>query len=523
MLHHRQDKTFSGPIAIWQWGLVLLAAGMLLLAGCSGRGMGDRAAGESGSALADSLGLDQFLMLSPSDQAWRQNEAERWRQEADGASHLSGIARALERAVGLDPADPRIWLDLAEVRRGQGDYLGTSEALTSAAAAVRAMPGDVSAEDKREVQRRTATLRAWLHYDRAEYREALRWARAGEQASPGDIHIRRIRGLIEGSLGHRSQAREMAAAILRNQPGDSDAQWLLAVVERAEGRYREAFNYISPLRPDHEYSSQCYRDKGEIAEFLGEWAYARRWYAESAYALPFNDVQTLSNFDHPRLDPGNPGSDLPIWLARGRNFVAGSLSSYAALALARFNAAPEGEDREFWAGQVVDVTGILLRKEMHRGWTLRARGLVFGEKGMHNRALKDLTQAKSLLGGQPIQDGLIEAMIGHLHLVKEDQKSALPFLLEAVEMDESNARAWSDLGLCHIMAGDRGLAEEALTRAVTLEPTLATAWYNRGLMHLHAGHLDLARSDLEEAARLAPGNPEIAKLLQQVNLRKRSQ
>jgi tetratricopeptide (TPR) repeat protein len=431
-----------------------------------------------------------------------------------GCSPVSTSSRS-----ATDPTDPATWLDRAEVQNRQGDYLGTVHALENAAAAVRSLPENYSAADKREAQRRTALLRAWLHYDRAEYREAMRWVRAGDTASPGDIQIRRIQGLVAGSLGNRSQAHEVAGDMLRNDRSDPDADWVLAVLDRAQGRYREAFNFIASLRPDHERSAACFRDKGLIAEHLQEWAYARRWYAEAASSQPGN--ATLLRLDHPRLDPSPSDSDQPIWLANDRYFVTGSLSAYAALALNRFDQTLDPVIREFWAGQVVDAAGILLRLDMDRAWSLRARGLVFGDKEMTKRALKDLRRAKDLLSGQPRQDGRIEAMIGHLHLVQEESEEALGLLREAVDLNPENATAWSDLGLCHIMDGQRDLAAHALTRALELNPELATAWYNRGLMHLHAGDLDQAETDLEEAARLTPDNTDVARLLQQVHLRRR--
>nr|MEE4268170.1 tetratricopeptide repeat protein [Candidatus Krumholzibacteria bacterium] len=461
----KSDRDGNSPTASWQWGFVFLVGMVVLIA-------------------------------------------------------LSGCTPARTITGGsADPTNPANWLDQAEARQRQGDYLGTVGALENAAAAIRSLPENVPSEEKREAQRRTALLRAWLHYDRAEYREAMRWVRAGDTASPGDIQIRRIKGLVAGSLGNRSQAHEVAGDMIRTDRSDPDADWVLAVLDRAQGRYREAFNFIASLRPDHERSAACFRDKGLIAEHLQEWAYARRWYAEAASSQPGN--ATLLRLDHPRLEPGPADSDQPIWLADDRYFVTGSLSAYAALALNRFDQSSDPVIHEFWAGQVVDAAGILLRMDMDRAWSLRARGLVFGDKEMTRRALKDLRKAKNLLGGQPRQDGRIEAMIGHLHLVQEQPEEALGPLREAVDLNPENATAWSDLGLCHIMDGQRDLAADALTRALELDPLLATAWYNRGLMNLHAGDLDQAESDLEEAARLTPDNTDVARLLQQVHLRRR--
>ncbi len=92
---------------------------------------------------------------------------------------------------------------------------------------------------------------------------------------------------------------------------------------------------------------------------------------------------------------------------------------------------------------------------------------------------------------------------------------------KALEIDSDNGQAWGDLGLCLVKTGDRQGAIAALTRAVQLTPNSPTVWYNRGLMYLHAKNYDLAEADLVEAARLAPGNREVGRLLQQIQARKR--
>lgn len=523
-----RDLSKLSPTVVKRWGFVLLTlfSGLLFLlqiAGCApDKGFpGAFPLTTDFTAGQDSLGLDEFLALPRTEREQRRRLADQWLARANGVDRADAEIRALSTAAGLAPDNPDTWLRLANRWRWIGDYVRTSASLDSAAAAVRKFGPEVSPDIIRDAQRRTALTRAWLHYDRAEYHEAQRWVRAGEQFSPGDIWIRQIKGLVEAALGRRSQAHQAAGDILRNDAADPDADWVLAILDRAQGRYREAFRFIAPLRPDHEHSAECFRDKAEIAEQLGEWSYARRWYIESAHALPFNDLSCLTEINYTRLEPGPENSRMPFWLAFDRYYTTGSLSAYTAFALHRFDTAVAAEDKEFWAGQVVNAAGILLRKDMHPAWSLRARGLVFAEKGLGGRGLKDLERAAELLAGQGKRDAGIEAGIGRLLLLAEDQDQALPHLRAAVALDAGLARAWSDLGLCLIMTGESDLAEEALGRAITLEPELAAAWYNRGLLNLHAGNLVQAESDLNEAARLAPGNQEITKLLQQVRLRRR--
>ncbi len=201
--------------------------------------------------------------------------------------------------------------------------------------------------------------------------------------------------------------------------------------------------------------------------------------------------------------------------------MTGSLSSYLAYALARFETAQSVADRDEWGGLVVNAAGICLRLEMEEAHARRARGLVFAGTGRNDRALNDLRAALRELGAGDVMAPRLEAEIGHLLLVSEDHATAMPHLRRALAADATVAQVWSDLGLALIMAGDRSAADEALTRAIALDETLAAAWYNRGLMHLHADNLDQAEADLGHAATLAPDNPDVANLLQQVLLEKR--
>ena len=149
-----------------------------------------------------------------------------------------------------------------------------------------------------------------------------------------------------------------------------------------------------------------------------------------------------------------------------------------------------------------------------------ARGIVFGRTGKEDRGLDDLRRASRQLRELGLEDGRVEAEIGHLLLVKQEQSRALSKLRRAVELETDYAAAWSDLGLAMIMTGDSEGADKALTRAIELDPTSVTAWYNRGLMNLHAGDLDRAEADLNRAAELAPDNQDVARLLQQVSRRR---
>ena len=513
-------------------GAVPLLAGALLaagLTGCAGTVPPvPSGQGKAGSAApADSLGLEEFLALAPEVRQERRDQAGIWMARSHRERSPEGRVAALTRAAGLAPDDPDIWLQLARRWRWVGDHLMTGACLDNAAAAVRALGRSSSdlagrtGDYRREAALSTGILRAWLHYDRAEYHEGLKWARAAAQLEPGNALTWQVQGLLEASLGHRSQAQEIAGDFRRAKGFDTNIAWILATLERSWGRYRESFNYFLNLRPNEDHAAECWRDMGLAAERVGEWSYARRWYRESAAALPMEDTSGLVEIEHDRLDFRLQAQQQPVWMAGGIHYVTGSRSAYTAYALERFEQATDTRARDTWGGLVVNAAGICLRMDQDKPWALRARGIVFARTGKAARGLEDLKRAAEGLAELGLADGRVEAEIGHLLLLDKRQASAILHLRRAVELEPDNAGAWSDLGLALIMTDDREGAERALTRSLTLDPLSATAWYNRGLMNMHRGDFAQAEADLIRAAELAPENQDVARLLQQVARRQR--
>ena len=508
-----------------RWGFFLaVLPGVLVSAGCAGRAPISCQGPFTMvyDAAEDSLGLEPFQALTASQQASRRQQARRYLREAGGSGRADHRITALTNAAGLTPDDPDIWLRLAGVWRWLGDYIHTDICLDNAATAVRSLDsGSALLAERGAGYRETAALqtalqRAWLHYDRAEWREGLPWARAALQVEHGNRSALRIRGLLEAILGTRGMAHEIAGDLRRKDVFSTDIAWIMSNLETAEGRLREAFNYCIDLRPDTQQASECYRDMGRTAERLGEWGYARKWYRESAAALPFRGISCLTELMSPRISEAGGRDPLPFWIAFDRYYVTGSLSAYLAYAYGRFEAAENAAERETWGGLVVNAAGICLRLEMERPDARRARGMVYAGTGHTDRALEDLQTAAEEFAAVGRPDPTLEAEIGRLLLRQEDHRGAISHLGRALEIQPDAARSWSDMGLSLILAGDTEGAEKALSRAIELDPGLVTAWYNRGLMHLHAGEMDAAEADLKEAARLAPDNTDVGRLLQQV-------
>ena len=111
----------------------------------------------------------------------------------------------------------------------------------------------------------------------------------------------------------------------------------------------------------------------------------------------------------------------------------------------------------------------------------------------------------------------MEAEIGHLLLIKEQQEKAIGNLRRAVELDAEHAAAWRDLGLALIMAGDPAEAEKALGQVPGTRSFVGDGLVQpRTSAHARRAIWSRRRPDLIKAAELAPENQDVARLLQQV-------
>jgi len=462
------------------------------------------------------LSLQSFASLPDPEQARRRARGADLLAQSRGASRTRARLELLGTAVVEDPGLAGAWLDLASLLRWVGEDARTDIALVRAAEAIASPNGPVGIDKLQALNRRLSLLRAWYHYDRGEWRLGYRWAKTFYDQEPGDDAARVITGLLEARLGNAGKAWAIANDIRRTDSFATEPDWINACVETARGLDRAALSFVLGLRPRGEFQTECWNDMALIAERLGEWSFAERWYREARASLPLNDPESLGQIDHARLGPGPRSSAMPVWLGLQGAYVTGSLSSYTAMARERFRAAASGPDRDKWAGETVNAAGICLRLGLDELGARKARGLVFAATDNRNLALSDLRRAaqESRELGRP--DAEVEAALGHQLILAEDFPAALSHLQDAVALDPAQARTWSDLGLVQVTLGDQEAADRALSRAIELDPTLAVAWFNRGLMAMHQGDRERAEADLTEAARLAPDNSDIARLLEKL-------
>ena len=519
-----------GPRGGRWWASLLLGAGLLVLAACSPRVpvTVDYPAAVRYAADADSLGLDAFLSLPASLQADRRSQAERWRQIARTAVAPARELQALRTVVGLDPTDGGAWLQLARRTRWFGDYQQVEDALAGCRATLPHASGR-----RRELAGGAALCEAWLRYDRGEWRRGLAWADTAAAHAADDDAVQLVRALHLAGLGRNRRAEDVAFRFARR---DHRAHWIYAVSfwrrggpQTAHGIFTGTGTEIASgtadfvkgaMRPTTVRAAEAYRDFGTVEELMENWWLAEQQYEYSAGFVAGADHPSVVRVDHAPLGHPHANRAMPVWLAFDRYHVTGSLSAYCALAFERFEAATDPVTTEFWAAAVVDAAGTLVRLDVDRAWARRARGLVLAEvPAQHAQARADLEAANRWFEARRAPDLRTLTTLGRLYLLADRPARARPVLERASEVAPEDARVWASLGLSYIHVGETEPALAALRRALELDPDLAVAWYNRGLLRYHLEDLPGAVSDLERAHELAPGDPDIAQLLEQLRRR----
>lgn len=521
-----RSATIVRPLRrLWRPSSIVCIA--LLLAACQPRVLGriDYPGDVRYAAAADSLSLADWLDLDDASRRARRREAAVWLDRSRDAASLDRVLQALHTAVGLDPAAAEAWLQLARLRRWYGDYQQTEDALAAGRAALPHQGGD-----RRGLAAEMALCEAWLRYDRGDWRRGLEAVGTAADRGADDESVDLLRALHLAGQGRDARARDLA---LRFAVRDHHAHWVYAVsywrrggVQAAHGIFTGTASDVAAgaadfvkgrMRPRGVGAAESYRDFGMVEELIGNWWLARRNYQLAAGALPWRDENVLRRVDHPILARERDAPDMPVWLAFDRYYVTGSLSAFTALAMARYLSADHPAARESWAAAVLDAAGICVRLDIDAAWARRNRGLVLADfAGRQAQARQDLEAAQRWFESRRIEDLQTLTGLARVHLALSRPDRAEPLLERALRLAPGRARLWSDLGLARLHLDAPSEALSALTRALQLDATLAAAWYNRGLLRYRLDDLDGAVADLEEAYALAPDDPMIVKLLEQL-------
>ncbi len=492
---------------------LILSVAVLLLVGCGGRQAVPVPYDTVwvSRAASDSLGLEAFRRLPSPTAAARRERARACLVRADRARGVAPRVRQLCTAAGLTPDDPVIWFRLAEDTFGLGDTRRALDYLDRAEAAILVR----DAEDRRDLRRRLAQARAWLHRHRGRWAEAHAWADSAARYAPEERETKMLQGLTRANHGDLRGAFNIAREIERLHFFRFEWRWIRGMAELARGSVDNAYHWLRDARPDGPWSARFYRDLAQVCEQVGNLGEARRFHGYSLAALDLEPGLCGEPVEVaiPRAEGG--ADRVPIWWSLGRLSVAGSRLGAALAAVDSFRVERPPAGRGIWADTAQDLLSDCIRHGLDELRCRRERGLLYAEMGFAELALADLRRVVADLESRDEIEPEIFALYGHLLNGDRKYQQALSYLQKAVDVRPDLARAWSALGFNLLMTAQGAAGETALERALALDPDLPEAWYNLGLSHYYAHRWGDAAAALERALELAPDNPDILPLLQQ--------
>jgi lipoprotein NlpI len=128
------------------------------------------------------------------------------------------------------------------------------------------------------------------------------------------------------------------------------------------------------------------------------------------------------------------------------------------------------------------------------------RGNAFDDKGDHERAIADYSEAILLNPKNPIAHD----DRGDAYQAKGDNDRAIADYSKAITNDPKKPAYYLDRGFPYQAKGDNERAIADYNEAIRLDPKSMRGYFNRGLAELYAGALPKALVDLNQASALDP-------------------
>jgi Tfp pilus assembly protein PilF len=138
--------------------------------------------------------------------------------------NLAAAGRAYDKALGLMPNDPSLWVEIGRLRYAGGEHV---LALDAARRALDIDPADV----------RALEFQAQLVRDRYGLVAALPWFERALIHGPDDVRVLVGYAATLGELGRASEAVTVTRKVLQLKPGNAQAFYLQAVLAARAGDY----------------------------------------------------------------------------------------------------------------------------------------------------------------------------------------------------------------------------------------------------------------------------------------------
>ena len=128
------------------------------------------------------------------------------------------------------------------------------------------------------------------------------------------------------------------------------------------------------------------------------------------------------------------------------------------------------------------------------------RGIDYGERGEHDLAIKDFTEAIELKPDYAFAYN----NRGAVYRDKGEHDQAIEDCSKAIQLKPDYAEPYSNRGAAYRNKGNYERAIKDYNMAIKLKPDFVQAYYNRGLAYHEKGELDIAIKDYNKAIMLNP-------------------
>lgn len=153
----------------------------------------------------------------------------------------------------------------------------------------------------------------------------------------------------------------------------------------------------------------------------------------------------------------------------------------------------------------------LLRITPHDPRARYNRGLAKAAQAAYREAIVDYGEALRQASPQDRQTlAQIYTDRGLAELLVDDQRGAIADLTQAIQLDNSNARAYLNRACAYHRDGNLAAALNDFDQAIAIQPTYAEAYFGRAMVRQQRGEGGSAIADLRESVRYFGEHPELA-------------
>jgi tetratricopeptide (TPR) repeat protein len=447
---------------------------------------------------------------------------------ADGRSTVNDLDRMmpiLHRTVQVDPTCTEAWSRMGNFLTQYGDWSRADAAFESA---WQAWPHDRRLENRSQAARSISHSHAWLCRDTARWEQGLALLERGDgmSAARTDDHDLLLRGLLLAGAGRFQEA----VAVAKSMPplryprygygmtaGSHGNNWIEAMAWFAAGEpafARKALGEIYTNRAVQQ-ATRYWNDVALILDHVGSGTESDAAYARSLKGrFPLLAFFPYEGCSVPPVILGEPSPTVPVYLAWGEHYLAGSLFAFAANSMARYWTLDDEARRPRRGRSVIEALSICMRKHDRPTLAQALRGRMHYYLGEEEEALADLRAARAAMAADGRGDAATSLVLGTILLNRRQNEEALSCLQEAVALDPGLAGAWRTNGVALAKLARHAEADSVLDRAVALDPQAVSGWYNRGLHHLDLRRWQDACRDLGVAVRLEPDNADVLEMMQ---------